>query len=204
MSAKRLLILLTGWLLGACTVLSPTDPVRVYPLLPVEHEARTQPVHTGGLRVLRPQVDDLLNGSHILVVPDGQSVSLYKGARWSAPIPQLLRDYLLESLRQDARIAAVSSDEVRLRAQHELVSRLSTFQTEYRNGQPVVVIRLHLQLVETGTRRILQERALRLEQPAASAELDAVVGAYGQIAAQLATIVADWLAASLAESGPRQ
>jgi cholesterol transport system auxiliary component len=197
MSMHRLLITLVALVLGACTVLPATDPVRVYQLLPAERPVRALPVYAGGLRVLRPQVDDLLNGSHILVLPEGEPVSLYKGARWSAPIPRLLRDYLVESLRQDGRFGGVSSDEVRLRAEHELVSRLSTFQTEYRHGQPVVVIRLHLQLVDTATRRILQERTLRLERPAASTDLEAVIRAYDQAAGQLATIVADWLAAGL-------
>lgn len=194
-TGKVSLIAGLAWALGACSLLPAAKPVQSWTLAPAAAvTANTQTeVQLSDLRILRPQTQDLLNGSYMLVVPENRPVSVYQGTRWGASIPMLWRDYLVRDLQQDSRFAHVSSDEVRLAARYELVSRLDAFQSEYRDGQPVAVIRGYLQLVEVDSRRILAERALEGTQPATGKEIDQVVDAFSALMANSSREIRDWL-----------
>ncbi|WP_343805929.1 ABC-type transport auxiliary lipoprotein family protein [Marinobacterium maritimum] len=191
-AGKVTLVLGLGLALSACSLLPAAKPVQSWTLTP-DLTTTGKAVQVTDLRVLRPQTQDLLSGSYLLVVPEGQPVSVYKGARWSASIPNLWRDYLVTALQQDSRFARISSDEVRVAARHELVSRLDAFQSEYRNGQPVVVMRGYLQLVDADSRAILAERALELSQPAKGKEVAEVVEAFSELMATSTREIENWL-----------
>ncbi len=194
-----MLLLGMASLLSACSLLPAAKPVQSWTLTPFKSNAAspaqtTEPM--SDLRVLRPQTQDLLGGSYLLVVPEGHPVSVYKGARWSASIPNLWRDYLVAALQHDHRFTRISSDEVRVAARYELVSRLDAFQSEYREGQPVVVMRAYLQLVDADSRSILAERALDLSQTAKSEEVAAVVEAFSALMAESTAEIQSWLLAA--------
>ncbi len=191
-----MLLLGMAGLLSACSLLPAAKPVQSWTLTPFTSNAAspaptTEPM--SDLRVLRPQTQDLLSGSYLLVVPEGHPVSVYKGARWSASIPNLWRDYLVAALQHDHRFTRISSDEVRVAARYELVSRLDAFQSEYREGKPVVVMRAYLQLVDADSRSILAERALDLSQAAESEEVAAVVEAFSALMAESTAEIQSWL-----------
>lgn len=192
-TGKSLSALGLGVILGACSLLPATEPVQNWTLAPTEAE-RSGAAQISGLRVLLPQTQSLLDGSYMLVIPEkGQPVSVYKGARWSANIPTLWRDYLVAALQQDSRFTRVSSDEVRIAADYELVSRLDAFQTEYREGQPVAVMRAYLQLVDSDSRAIIAERPLELAQPATGEETAAVVAAFSTLMSKATEQIINWL-----------
>lgn len=193
------LLLGMGMMLGACSLLPQPQPVQSWTLQPAVAAAAGE-VQVSDLRVLRPQAQDLLSGRYLLVVPEGQPVSVYKDARWSASIPVLWRDYLIAALQQDRRFARISGDEVRVQARQELVSRLEAFQTEYRDGRPQVVLRVYLQLIDSRTRAILAERPLTLTQPVAGREVSAVVAAFAQLMNRASVEIRHWLLAVQAES----
>ena len=107
------------------------------------------------LRVVRPAAGVHLAGQRIVVMPEGNRVSVYQGAGWSDPAPVLVRDRVLEAFRADGRVGALSSDERQLHADFELDSDLRAFQSEYRGGRPEAVLRLDARLVHTASRRIV-------------------------------------------------
>lgn len=192
-SIQRLIVLpLLALATSACSLLPASDPVQSWTPAPAPVTTDSA-VQLSDLRVLRPQAQDLLNGNHMLVVPQGQPISVYKSARWSASIPNLWRDHLVDALQRDSRFARISSDEVRVAARYELVSRLDRFQTEYPDGQPVVMIRGYLQLVDAANRTIIAERALDVSRPATSADVSAVVEAFSALMAQSAEDIREWL-----------
>lgn len=186
------MLLVMALMMSACSLLPEAKPVQSWALTPSVSETGGS-VQVTDLRVLRPQTQDLLSGSYILVVPEGQPVSVYQGARWSAGIPNLWRDYLVAALQQDDRFARVSSDEMRVNARYELVSRLDAFQSEYQDGQPVAVLRGYLQLVDADNRSILAERPLEWSQPAQGKEVAAVVDAFSELMAKSSQEIKTWL-----------
>ena len=144
------------------------------------------------LRVVRPAAGVHLAGQRIVVMPEGNRVSVYQGAGWSDPAPVLVRDRVLEAFRADGRVGALSSDERQLHADFELDSDLRAFQSEYRGGRPEAVLRLDARLVHTASRRIVASRTFEQRQPTEDPAVPAVVQAFGTAADRLSAAVVDW------------
>ena len=144
------------------------------------------------LRVVRPAAGVHLAGQRIVVMPEGNRVSVYQGAGWSDPAPVLVRDRVLEAFRADGRVGALSSDERQLHADFELDSDLRAFQSEYRGGRPEAVLRLDARLVHTASRRIVSSRSFEHRQASADPAVPAVVQAFGTAADRLSAEVVDW------------
>lgn len=178
--------------MGACSLIPESDPIQSWVLQPAAKQDLGT-VELSDLRVLRPQTQDLLSGHYLLVVPEDQPVSVYKGNRWSANVPTLWRDYLVYSLQSDSRFAHISSDETRIDARYELVSRLDAFQSEYRDGEPVAVMRGYLQLIDSDSRALIAERAIELSEPASGTEVSAVVDAFSELMAATSEEIKTWL-----------
>ena len=144
------------------------------------------------LRVVRPAAGVHLAGQRIVVMPEGNRVSVYQGAGWSDPAPVLVRDRVLEAFRADGRVGALSSDERQLHADFELDSDLRAFQSEYRGGRPEAVLRLDARLVHTASRRIVASRSFEQRQPSEDPAVPAVVQAFGTAADRLSAEVVEW------------
>ena len=178
--------------LAACTLLPEAEPIRVY-LLPTGEAPAGQPGERlqQALRIHTPHASRILAGPRIAVVPDGNQISSYQGARWSDAAPTLLRDRLVEQFRQGGP-AAVSNEDSNLFAELELFSELQAFQSEYLEGKPQVRIRLDAQLVSAPDQRILASRRFEIRQSSASARLESVVDAFGQASDELSRQLQAW------------
>ncbi|KIP98354.1 MULTISPECIES: ABC-type transport auxiliary lipoprotein family protein [Pseudomonas] len=186
-------LLLTG-LLSACSILPAGETLSVY-LLPSNLPVRAAdvPRENWSLRVNRPQSSQLLDSPRIAVLPDGDLISAYQGARWSDRAPALFRDRLIGAFLDDGRIGAVSSDDSRLQADLELSSDLRAFQSEYRNGRPEVHILLDARLVQAGNQRILASRRFEVRHIANDTAVPSVVKTFGAANDQLSQQVIDWV-----------
>ena len=190
-------VLCAAVLLPACSVLPEAEPLDVY-VLPVTGDASATAVPAAAgaqawsLRVVRPAAGVHLAGQRIVVMPEGNRVSVYQGAGWSDPAPVLVRDRVLEAFRADGRVGALSSDERQLHADFELDSDLRAFQSEYRGGRPEAVLRLDARLVHTASRRIVASRTFEQRQPTEDPAVPAVVQAFGTAADRLSAAVVDW------------
>jgi cholesterol transport system auxiliary component len=194
-------LLLSASLLPACSLLPAAAPVDVYQLptnLPRQPGSATE--LSVSLRVTRPTASALLAGQRLLVQPEGDRISYYKGAQWSEPAPVLLRNRVLDALRSDGRIATLSNDERILQADFELGGELRGFQSVYRDGRPEVRLVLDLQLVRTASQRILASRRFELVHATTSSDLPAVVQAFGSASDQLALEVTQWAVSQLQQA----
>ncbi|MDR1228520.1 MAG: ABC-type transport auxiliary lipoprotein family protein [Azoarcus sp.] len=186
--------------LAACSVLPAPTPVDVY-LLPA---TATAPVADGGgprtwsLRLIRPETGGQLSGQRILVMPEPNRVSVYKGANWHESTALLIRNRLFDAFRADARVNALSTDEMRTFADFELGSELDAFHSEYRqHGKaPEAVIRLDTRLIDTASRRIVASHAFEAREAAADSSIPAVVAAFGAAADRLAAELVAWTIAA--------
>ena len=188
---RPLLALLLSGLLGACSILPKSEVLSIY-RLPAQPLASQPPAANWALRVNKPYSSQLLDSTRIAVLPPGDQISAYQGVRWSDRAPLLLRDRLIDAFRDDARIAAVSSDDSRLHAELELSSDLRAFHSEYRDGRAEARILLDVRLVQSGSLRILASRRFAVSQAAADTSVGAVVQAFGLAADQLAEELVSW------------
>jgi cholesterol transport system auxiliary component len=192
---RRLALLLLASTLTACTLLPESEPPSLH-LLPATPLAPAQSAPLEArLRVETPQASALLSGARILVMPEPNRLQAYAGARWSDRIPLLLRDRLVEGLRDRSRLQ-VQDDNSPLSADVALVSDLRAFHSVYppteAQGSPVAVIRLDASLVDESQRRLLAERRFEVREPSEGAAVAQVVEAFGRAADELARAIAEW------------
>lgn len=183
----------------ACSILPAPEPVDIYllPTTTVAPSAENNTPRAWSLHILRPEAGGQLVAQRILVVPEPNRMSVYKGASWHEPTPLLLRNRLFDAFRADARVNALSTDEMRTYADYELASDLNTFHSEYRQDgkAPEAVIRLDTRLIDASSRRIVASRMFEVRQAAADREIPAVVAAFGIAADRLAAELVDWVVA---------
>ncbi|MFO7594022.1 MAG: ABC-type transport auxiliary lipoprotein family protein [Pseudomonadota bacterium] len=184
------LILAAG--LSSCSVLPESSPHDIYRLPPSSVTASEGEGSELALRINTPSADALLSSTRIVVIPDGNRVSVYQGVRWRSPAPVLWRDHLLEAFQNDGRIVRLSSSAERLRADIEIGGILQAFQTEYRAGVPEVVIRLDARLVESTGKRILASRRFVIKEAVNSTRVPDVVAAFGRASDAMAKALIDW------------
>lgn len=206
MIARLLSLSLATLLLGACSVLPKAEQPNVY-LLPVtaaptaSHAAQSQSL-PWSLRIATPQASASLDSNRIAVVPGDHVISVYHGARWADPAPLLLRDRLLDAFRGDSGLRALSSDEEGLQADYVLGGQLRAFQSEYQNGQPVVVIAYDAWLARGSSQRIVACHRFELHQPSQGKQVGQVVDAFGAASTQLSAQLIDWTVDSLRRDAP--
>ncbi|WP_217475796.1 ABC-type transport auxiliary lipoprotein family protein [Stutzerimonas stutzeri] len=192
-SLSRFALLGLFSLLAACSVLPASETLRIFllPTTPVEPQA-SQPTRQQALRINTPQASRILSSQRIAVVPQGNEISAYGGARWSDAAPVLLRDRLIEAFQRDGRMPSVSNEDVNLYADYSLHSDLRAFQSVYVDGKPVVLITLDARLVDRNTQHTLANRRFEVRQPASDTAVEQVVDAFGKASDLLSREVVDW------------
>ena len=185
---------------AACSILPQSEPVDIY-RLPVNQASHSATPVPWSLRLNKPLASEVLAGPRIAVIPKGDVVSSYKGARWSDPVPLLLRNRLLDGFQRDGRVQRLSADDSNLQADYELAGELQAFQSEYRpTGTVEVVIRYDVRLVQGRSQRILASKRFEVRQPLADTQVSAVVAGFGMANDQLAAQVVNWTVAQSAQA----
>lgn len=191
----RYLALAVALSLGsACSILPKADPADVYQL-PVASASRTASqsgMASWSLRLNKPLASHALDSPKIAVMPEGNLISTYKGARWSDPAPLLVRNRMLDAFQRDGRVPRLSADDSNLQADYELAGELQAFQSEYSSQGLVVVIRYDARLVEGRNQRILASRRFEVRQPLSDKQVPAVVNGFGVATDRLMAQLVDW------------
>lgn len=191
-SPARLLIALcaAASLLAACSVLPKREPVQIWQ---PEESAIATPATTAGfsLRVDAPNTTGPLDGTGIVVMPEPGQISTYKGARWSESPALLIRHRLVDAFMA-AKLPAVTTDDDHFASDYSLGGNLRAFQSEYRNGSPVVVVRFDAQLRRGGSRNLLATRSFVVTQNPSGTDVPQIVTAFGAADDALAQQVVAW------------
>jgi len=177
-------------LLAACSILPTNSPVQIWQ---PEEAAIAAPETSAdfSLRVDAPNTTGPLDGTGIVVMPEPGQISNYKGARWSESPALLIRHRLVDAFMA-AKLPAVTTDDDHLASDYSLGGNLRGFQSEYRNGSPVVVVRFDAQLRRGGARDLLATRSFVITQTPSGVDVPQVVAAFGAADDQLAQQVVAW------------
>lgn len=136
----------------ACSILPKREVVQIWqpPESATVHAA--SPANFS-LRVDTPGIAGMLDQSGIVVMPAPGQVSVYKGARWSESPALLVRNRLVDAFMA-AKLPSVTNDDAHFSSDYTLSGDLRSFQSEYRSGSPVVVVRYDAQLRRGHSRNI--------------------------------------------------
>lgn len=208
--ARTLLTACGILLLAACSVLPKREPVQVWQPPTGTASAPAMPAAGFSLRIDAPNTSGLLDSTAIVVLPEPGQISTYKGARWSMQPALLLRDRLVDAFMA-AKLPAVTTDEDHLASDYTLGGNLRAFQSEYRAGSPVIVVRFDAQLRRGGSRSVLAARSFEITQQPGGTQVPQIVAAFGTADDQLAAQVVPWVieqvrsaSAADARAAPRQ
>ena len=181
--------------LSACSILPKPEMVDVYRLpaaqapMAASHSA---PVNWS-LRLDKPMASGALNNQNIAVVPEGNLISNYKGARWTDTAPVLMRNRLLDAFLQDGRIQVLSTDDSNLQADYEVGGELLAFQTHYNGKSPEVLIQYNARLVRSSDQRVIASKRFEARQPLSNPMVPGVVAGFGQASDVLMPQVVQWV-----------
>ena len=187
---------------SACSILPKPENAQVY-RLPASTSASSVAPVSWSLRLNKPLASDVFNLPRIAVVPEGNQISTYRGARWTDPVPVLLRNRMLDAFQRDGRVPRLSADDSNLQADYELAGELQAFQSEYTAEGISVVIRLDARLVDGRSQRILASRHFEVRQPQADKQVPAVVSGLGQVTDRLMAQLLDWTVAQGNQNQPK-
>lgn len=144
------------------------------------------------LSVYTPRTSGLLSSARILVVPAGNEIRSYQGARWSEPVPGLLQDRIIDAFLADGRIASVTDEATRVASELALASRLSEFHAEYVDGVPVVRIVLDVRLIQDRRQRVPSARRFVATAQSRDERIESVVDAFGNAADEISRNIVAW------------
>lgn len=186
--------------LAACSILPEAESLTIYRLpnsLVADGDAAMADIPS--LRINTPQASLALSGPRMLVNPQGDQLSTYKGARWSDPVPALVREHVAGAFAQRFSLSRISTDEHGLHADVHLGSDLQQFQVNYINGVPRATIELNARLINPGTRQVIAAKSFLVEQTLADVQVPGVVSAFQLAADDLASQLAEWVQSELQE-----
>lgn len=145
------------------------------------------------LTVQQPEATGIHDSNRLVIEIQRNELAAYSGARWVADAPVLVRDYLVQALREDPRLPRVVPGDSGVASEMTLTSSLKAFQ-EDRSTEPFQVrITLQAQLVENGSRKVISTRDFNIREGLQGSDVDDTVGALENAANGLATQVAEWL-----------
>jgi cholesterol transport system auxiliary component len=191
---KHLLLVASIITLNACQILPERPEVALYQLPPsgITAAPDTDNETVLSLRLARPGTSDALNGNRLLVLAADNSFEAYPGARWSAPLPTLWRDWLLDAFWRDGRVDQLSVTADGLQARFELGGMLRALHSEHDNGTLQASIRYDALLIDTRSREIVASQRFHASEAIADHSAQAAVRALGLAADTLASELIDW------------
>lgn len=189
----RPVLMLAAALAAGCTVFPNPEPPRVMTLTlhgPATVAAQTHP-HV--LRVDTPYAPEPFNSTRILAKPTAWEFRSYADVRWRDTAPMLVRDLLVEGLRQSQAFEGVIADTSPAEASLTLVTELSGFHVEEPADTPRVTMQVHARVIDAGSHESLCSQTFRVEEAAAGPGIDQVVRAFDVAGQTLASRVLGWI-----------
>lgn len=182
--------------MASCSILPPKQTPNTY-LLPqtaaaaAQTSANAQPL-AWQLRVDTPEASGMIDSTGILVSPQPDRITVYANALWSDNAPVLLRERMVNAFLATQQLPAVISEGDSLHADIVLSGDLRAFQSEYRNGSPVVVVRFYAQLRRGGSPNVFAARSFEATRNPSGVAVPQVVQAFGAACDQLSAQVVAW------------
>ena len=181
-------VLALAALAGGCGGLlrSTAAPEQSYylnaPALPAGSAAGTPAPQATSLRVGRPLADPGLDTSHIMLLQSDHRMSFYSGARWPAPMPQMLGALAVTTLRASGHWASVEDSASPFPSDYLLQITVRRFDADYTQspGAPQVHVVLDCSIGRRDGRDVVATFVIAGNAAASANRLAEVVGAFEQ------------------------
>ncbi|MBV8492381.1 MAG: membrane integrity-associated transporter subunit PqiC [Alphaproteobacteria bacterium] len=203
--ARSLAIGMAALLAGCGGIFSDTPRRPLYQLKPaVAFAAPLRPV-SAQLLIALPNAPAGLDTARVALSRAPMSLDYFADAEWADGTPVLVQSALLEAFEKSGAVPAVGRENAGLRADFILETDLRDFTAVYDspNAPPRVTVAFTLKLIKIPERKIVAQRVVARQQPAAGTTIPAIVEAFNTALAGAVEETVRWVATVPALSGAR-
>lgn len=179
--------------LGACAF-EGRQPAPTYILdsRAVSHAEKPAAYH---IKILTPEVSSGLSTRQIVVIDETARLNYIADGEWPEPLPVMLQNVWLDSIRQSGLVASVSSDQSSVRADRLLQISAQEFNFIRKDDAVTARVRYDVKVLEPTSRKILAVRQSEASEPVPPGQFAGAMAslnkANSEAMARLITLLAD-------------
>ena len=194
-----------GLMLSACVSVlpKPAPAPTVYRLTVPEYADRQAVVPSKVINIEYPLAPRPIGGADIMLSSDNRSLTAAANAHWAEPVPDMIRNTLIDALAANSDITGVipkGSTRVPFRLNTDVRRFEAVFDRGPESG-PLAIVQLNLSLTGTKSRNLISTRTIRTEARASTASVSAIVSAQEAATLDATRQITQWLDSAM--SGPR-
>ncbi|PHS27410.1 MAG: hypothetical protein COA84_04360 [Robiginitomaculum sp.] len=198
MRAQLSILVLSLTLVSCISVLPKPGPepdiFRLGEIALPEHFANTPVV-----MVELPRTPKALRNNRLAILQGGQGLAYTSGARWAAPVPQIMGELLGDALLATGRINVVTPEEG-VHPRYVLITEIRHFEIVYDNGNeavPLGRVAVRAKIIDRNGRSVLAQHHFEASIRASENRLAPIAAAVDAAAQQTGRELGNWVADSL-------
>jgi len=183
---------------AACGVIPKREPTAIFEPTHAASGAHAEwPQAQWSLLVAKPSASAMLDSDRIAVRPEAGVITVYKGAAWTDPAPDLVQTALLRRFEDSGKILSVARPGSGVRGQFQLQTDLRVFESAYTSpGRPEAQVEIYAKLVNAANGEVVAARTFRATEAASSENIGSVVDAFGAALGRATDQIVGWTLAS--------
>ena len=170
--------------------LAGSRPPTTYDLVATHSFAGTKRPAPYQLLVYEPTAVSALDTSRLMVRPQADQVSYYKGIAWSDRVPRLVQTRMIETFQNSGAVKSVSATI----GQYALVTDLRAFQIDVSSGKAFAEIEIFAKLVNTSTGKVVATKGFSARVPATTDSPTDAIAAMNQAFTEVLQDTTTWVA----------
>jgi cholesterol transport system auxiliary component len=190
-----LLAMLPAAALAGCSdLIGPGEAPALYTIDPAMAALPSGPSVPWALSVQLPEASGSFDTNRIALVRGQGTLDYYANAAWPDRLPLLVQAVLVRAFQDSGRIGAVAREEDALHADYLLATTLRDFSAHYASadGAPEARVSITAQIATAHGRKLVATRTVAQDVPASANSVPAVVDAFNQALAAVATEIVAW------------
>jgi ABC-type uncharacterized transport system auxiliary subunit len=194
---KGILIITTIFGVSACSSIlpQPKPAPTVYRLSIPANSTPSEVKESIVVNIEFPQASRALSGTDIVLSPDGRRLTAAAGASWSEPVPNQIRNVLIETLGKYKKVTGVIP-KGGTRAPYRLNMQIHRFEAEFDNsgeGAPDAIVQIYVTLTDTNTRRLVGVHSVNTSARAYKKTVSSIVEAQDIATREAMVDISTWL-----------
>jgi cholesterol transport system auxiliary component len=176
--------------LVGCALAAGSRPPTTYDLVATHSFAGTKKPAPWQLVIYEPTATSALDTSRLMVRPQADQVSYYKGIAWSDRLPRLVQTRMIETFQNSGAVKAVSGST----GQYALATELRSFQIDVTSGRAAAEIDIFARLINVSTGRVVATKGFAARVGAASDAPGDAIAALNQAFTEVLQDTTTWVA----------
>jgi cholesterol transport system auxiliary component len=142
------------------------------------------------LMIYEPTANSALDTSRLMVRPQADQVSYYKGVAWSDRLPRLVQTRMIETFQNSGAVKSVSPSS----GQYALQTELRAFNIDVTSGRAAAEIDIFAKLINTSSGRVVATKGFSARVPAKTDAPGDAIAALNQAFTEVLQDTTTWVA----------